>query len=442
MKKPHVLWTFVGAGYDGVTMSTEPTIVSNEHYEFLQLSQHGRISERASKVVDDEEQSLRQFNAELLQKIGDYRKKNLELSASENELRTKLALQTKLNAEKERDLVMKYETQISDLKKALSEKSQKLDDANEDWSRRLARLTDESWAQGLENENLRRREDELQSKVSQFQVEMDRAQELERSQALAIETLTSEKERIAAELEEAEHRKVEMKATFDEQNIQLAKLVEATRERESQMATAYEALRLEYANIDRCYNESNQALIKLQAEMRERYKQHETELQELQTYLQTKAAQDSSLIRDENAKLREALSQRETRLDQDRASMQAWKDQLNHLDQYLKQFAEKLRKSKSELIRLTKSIEDEVKFSTQHPFTEYLEMAEQEIAAVQQQLTGVSSMSPLKAKLETRLQQATAHRDGIKGILEKSASQITEHSRTIQTLVKSLEYLT
>lgn len=55
--------------------TVDPTVVSNEHYEFLQLSQVGRLSDRASKVVDAEEQSLRQFNAELLQKVGDFRKK-------------------------------------------------------------------------------------------------------------------------------------------------------------------------------------------------------------------------------------------------------------------------------------------------------------------------------------------------------------------------------
>ena len=94
------------------------------------------------------------------------------------------------------------------------------------------------------------------------------------------------------------------------------------------------------------------------------------------------------------------------------------------------------------MIRLTKNVEDEIKFAVAHPFTEYLEMAELEIVQIAQQLSGISSMSPLKTKLETRLQQANAHRDGIKMILEKSKSQLSEHAKGIQTLVKSLEFLT
>ena len=105
--------------------SGESKIVSNEHYEFLQLSQVGRISDRASQVVGAEEQSLRQFNAELLHKIGEYRKKNLELSANENELKTKLAQTTKSLGERERELVSRYEDEIGQLRKDLEEQRQK-----------------------------------------------------------------------------------------------------------------------------------------------------------------------------------------------------------------------------------------------------------------------------------------------------------------------------
>jgi|GEM_PF-4542617 len=455
--------------------SGDSQIISNEHYEFLQLSQVGRISDRASHVVDAEEQSLRQFNAELLHKIGEYRKKNLELAANENELKTKLAFQLKQTTDRERELVSKYEDEIAQLRKDLEESRRKTDESNDDWTRRLSKLTDESWAQGLENENLKRIEDDLSNRLEKFQDELLRAQELTSSQKSAIETLESENQRISSELNQAEQKAQEIQASFDkytidtqaafehykkeaqaafeqyktesqkqfdQQNIQLAKMVEQTKDREQQMIAAYEALRLEYANMDRCYTESNQALVKLQSEMRERYKQHESELEELTTYLTNKAAQDSALIREENEKLRESLNHRDTRLDQDRQALQTWKEQLTYLDQHLKQFSEKLKKSKSEMLRLVKNVEEEVKFSVSHPFTDYLEMADLEINQIAQQLSGISSMSPLKVKLDTRLQQATAHRDGIKAILDKSTTQLSEHVKTIQTLIKSLEFLT
>jgi Skp family chaperone for outer membrane proteins len=208
------------------------------------------------------------------------------------------------------------------------------------------------------------------------------------------------------------------------------------------MGAAYEALRIEYANIDRCYSESNGALVKLQSEMRERFQQHETELQDLTHYLSEKAAHDSALLRDDHSKLREALSIRDTRLDQEKTALQTWKEQLSYLDQHLKLFSDKLKKSKSEMIRLSKNVDDEIKFSVAHPFTEYLEMAELEIAQIVQQINGLSSISPLKTKLESRLRQAELHRDGIRSILEKSQTLLCDHEKSIQILLKSLEFLT
>jgi hypothetical protein len=102
--------------------SSDAAIISSEHYEFLQLNQVGRLSERATRVVDPEEQSLRQFNTELLQKVGDFRKRNLELSASENDLKTKLALQTKTANEKERELTTNFQSEIESLQRKLSER--------------------------------------------------------------------------------------------------------------------------------------------------------------------------------------------------------------------------------------------------------------------------------------------------------------------------------
>jgi chromosome segregation ATPase len=370
-------------------------IVSSEHYEFLQLSQVGRLSERVSKVVDAEEQSLRQFNAELLQKIGEYRKKNLELSTIENDLRSQLAIQLKKASERERELTAKTQSEIDTLTSKLQDVGRSTDESNEDWSRRLAKLSDENWALGLENENLKRSESDLQHKLDLSQQEIQKSRELE----------------------------------------------ESARSRETQMAAAYEALRVEYANIDQCYSESNAALVKLQSEMRERSREHETELQELTTYLTAKAAQESVMIRDENARFRESLSFRDTRLDQDKTALQTWKEQLSYLDQHLKQFSEKLKKSKSELVRLVKSVEDEVQFSVANPFTDYLEMADLEVSQITHQLSGVSSMSPLKGKLEARLHQANAHRDALNAILEKSNVQLKAHSESLHMIVKGLEFL-
>lgn len=383
----------------GFQSTTDSEIVSNEHYEFLQLNQVGRLSPRAAKGVDTDEQSLRQFNAELLQRIGEYRKRNLELSAVENELRSQLASQLKQSTDRERELTAKYEDEIETLRISLADTKLASEEAKEDWSRRLAKLSDESWAQALENETLKRSEDELSRQLAHLQ------------------------------------------ETVDAQSVRHIESEETHRSRETQMTTAFEALRIEYSNIDKCYAESNAALVKLQSEMRSRETKYETEIQELTSYLKRKGDDDASLIREENARLRESLAVRDTRHDVERASLTSWKDQLSGLDQHLKQFAEKLQRSKTELTRLSKSAEEEIKFSLKNPFTDYLDMAELEVQQIQAHLAATSTLSPLKQKLEVRLQQAVSHRDGIGEILDRSDSQLAEHARSIQTLIKSLEFL-
>lgn len=380
-------------------------LISNEHYEFLQLNQIGPLSARASKAIDPEEKSLRQFNAELLQRIGDFRKKNQELSESENALKSQLAQTQKQAQETERALTSRFENEIAILKRDLESLRTSHQESNEEWSRRLSRLSDDGWARDLENETLRRSADEFQQKLSQLE-------------------------------EENRH----LRETVDSQARTLTTTAAATKARETQLTGAFEALRKEYADIDRCYAESNAALVKLRAESRELETRHETELQELTTYLTEQAKEESTQIREENARLREQLSARDVRLDQERASLETWKDQLTQLDQHLRHFSEKLKRGKAELGTLTKTLESEVRFAVANPFVEYLGLAEHEIESLNQQLMSTSALSPAKAKLESRLAQANSHREAIKAVLDKSEAQLNEHLKTIQSVLKSIEY--
>lgn len=476
-----------------MSKSLESPILSDEHYQFLQLDQRFAVppaplaaqvaaspkkSEPAKPGVgpspSNEEQSLREFNAELLQRIGDYRKRNLEFSANENALKNEMAAQSKRFADREREITLKFQKEIDALKKAQADEKILIEQADEDWNRKLAKLSDDSWAKGLEIETLKRAETDFLEKIEDLQSQVTRSLEaesngraeleamkcdvkttraeldsaLESEQLLREEMEANKKEALALQLslkrqiEKAQTDDAETKQNLNQLQGQMAQLTDAFRAREAQLASAYEALRKEYSNLDACLREANESIAKLQQDQIVSEKAHQDALVAQEQNLRASYEIESANIRTENAKLREMLSVRDTRLDQDRAALTTWREQLGYLDQHLRQMSDNLKKSRAEALKTAKAVAEEVQFALQNPFTDYLEIAQKEAAHLEAQLTNTSSMSPLRQKLEARQSAAQSHRDSIQEILDRSQSGLSEHSKTIQSVLKSLESLT
>lgn len=429
--------------------SPESPIFSNEHYKILQLDQVGR-----------DDKSLREFNAELLQRVGDYRKKNLELAGVENTLKSELAVQTKQFAERERELTTKFQRELDLLKKSIEDDRITNEQAVEEWNRKLAKLSDESWAKGLEIEGLRRTESEIQEKILKLQEQVARTLASEASQRSELEAALESEETLRVQLE-ATHKELDLSRRTSETlgeelaqekksgaqalltlKSQLEQVSDAFRKREAELITAFEALRVEYSNIDTCYKEANEATAQIRSELRIREDDHQARLIEQEKNLRAGYLAENNDMIAENSKLREMLSVRDVRLDQDRAALQTWREQLGYLDQHLRQLSDSIKKDRAEVLRTAKAVSEEVQFNLTHPFTEYLEIAEKEVSQLETQLVGMSAMSPQKTKHEARLTNAKSHRDGIVEILDHAKGGLSEHAKSIQAIVKNLETLT
>jgi chromosome segregation ATPase len=358
--------------------TTEVFSTANEHYEILQ-----RESAPAS---------LREFNAELLLRIGDFRKKNLELAAKENDLRRELASQEKRELERERIVSEKYQDEIASLKRALSEALMTKEQTNEEWTRRLSALTDEKWDLELALENSKKTEFDLKETIAHLEDRLNKT----------------------------------------------AKLNEAAQTKETQMIAAFEALRNEYTNVDHCYRGANETVAQQRAEIHALTARYESAIQQLQERLKVEHRQQSEAIVRENTELRSMLSVRDTKLEAERASLQTLKERLAYLDQHLHQPGERVKRDKAELASILTSVKTEVEFALEHPFKEYLEIAEQEIAFLEKQLQAPSTNSIHRAKLEHRMREACAHRDAIKGMLENSESELRSHFDKIAEISTSV----
>lgn len=429
--------------------SPESPIFSSEHYKILQLDQVGR-----------DDKSLREFNAELLQRIGEYRKKNLELVANENNLKSEIAVQMKQFSERERELTQKFQREFDQLKKSIEDDRITNEQSIEEWNRKLAKLSDENWAKGLEIEGLRRTENEIQEKILKLQEQVARTLATEASQRSELEAALESEESLRVELElskkESESAAQRFTAISNELaqektlstqaqlalKSQIEQVSDAFRKREAELITAFEALRVEYSNIDTCYKEANETTSQIRAELRAREDEHQQRLIEQEKTLRASYLTENHAMIAENTKLREMLSVRDQRLDQDREALQTWREQLGYLDQHLRQLSDSIKKDRSEILRTAKSVSEEVQFNLQHPFTEYLEIAEREVVQIESQLSSTSGMSPLRAKLEARLESAKSHRNGILEILDQAKSGLNEHAKSIQGVLKSLETLT
>ncbi len=377
--------------------SADSDLIPNEHYEILQMDLVKRGLNRSLAALSAEEDtSLRDFNAELLSRIGDFRKKNLELARSEYALRMELAQVEKREREREQGTSERYEREIENLKRTVTELQLSNEHSNEEWNRKYTALSDEKWERELEIENLKKKEIEQQETISRM------------AQQIAEQTA---KEASRTEESKREHQR---------------------------MTSAYEALRGEYSSIEACYHAANETVLQLRSEIHALTARYEQALLQQKDQLRHEHKTQSELIVTENAQLRSMLLARDTKLDADRSAVQALRERLAYLDQHLGQVGERVRRDKVELTKVSKCINEELQFALTHPFTEYLQIAELEVAQLERQLGSSSQMAPHRQKLEARLNQAVSHRDGIKAILNDSQSDLARHAKTVHTIFEVL----
>jgi hypothetical protein len=198
-------------------------------------------------------------------------------------------------------------------------------------------------------------------------------------------------------------------------------------------------LKLDYERLDHGLKVATESNAQLHGELQRQMERHRAELVELQTKLRADFVTEQHELFAENARLKELLSVRDTRHTAESEALLRWRDQLSSLDAHLKGLSDLLKRGKAESLRAAKKVQDEIAFALEHPFVEYLEIANKEVEYLAKQVASASPLSPMKAKHEARLQEATSHRDAIKELMTSADSPLREHAATIQTLVRALE---
>jgi len=427
------------------------SVLSGEHYDSIQndllrkdFGRSGLSDQLSGKFSDhtSELASLREFNSQLLERIGEFRKQNLALSTAESTLRSSLAAQEK---------------RCSDLE------------------RKLAKLTDEKWEKSLEVEELSKQEVAHRDEIERLRQENQQSRdEIEKKYQNHVEMLLSENSEIRVRLEgataentrlserlagserlnseqaarideatqlltgmeqEIENGRKELQNSKDaatraltaahEHQAQLSAKIHALTNREAQLINAFESLRAEYSSMDACYKEASATVVRLRGDL------------EAQARALSDAQRDVEALTVERARLQQLLEVKENRDETERMKLQTTREQLDFLDRHLRQVSETLKKDKSELLRISKQIADELQTAKQHPFREHLEAAEAELTHLQNQFNSMSPMSPNRLKLEVRIAQATEHRDLLKSAMANSERQLEERFQTVQSIIRS-----
>ncbi len=435
------------------------SILSSQHFEAIQndLLRGHQLSERSSERAIDrsadrtpdrnsekgsELASLREFNSQLLERIGEFRKQNLALSSSESALRSSLAAHEKRCADLERKMAKlsdeKWEKslEIEELSKVevtqrdeIERIRQEFQNAIEDTERKY-HLESENVI--TENSELRARVDTLVAENSRLAERLAGSERLNNEQAARID----EADELLGGLEEAlETAKKELQASKDagvralsaahEQQAQLGSKLQTLTVREGQLINAFDSLRAEYSSMDACYKEASGTVVRLRGEL------------EVQTRHLVDAQRDVEALSTERTRLQQLLEVKENRDESERLKLQTAREQLDFLDRHLRQVSETLKKDKAEVLRLSRQIAEELQSSRQHPFREYLDAAEVEFSHLQTQLNAMSPMSPNRLKLEVRLAQASEHRDLLKSAIANSERHLDERIQLVQAVIKN-----
>jgi myosin heavy subunit len=514
-------------------------------------------SSHSQQMSQSEIQSLRDFNAELLERIGEFRKRNLDLSkleearrASELEIQRlreiENSLRTTLTA-RERECsnqakrLEEAAVGIESLQKLLEVQKQTFNQFRDELNRKLAKLTDENWAKDLEADSLRRENVEVKARLEELQRMAERVAELEarvdeksgeinlREERVSV--LTRERNEQEAKSRELEAKVREFETTVSEKDSQIeqaghlleglereiesirlelqtereqgsqrirqltqqkeqalhelnqyhvqsthemsqqheqalrslsqhheqalravhhqhAQQIEVFRVRETQMQNETASVRAELANLEKRHKDACDGSLQLRGSMEALKKQHMVEIQHLQSEaerhiadlkasLQTDFQKRFEVLLAENHALKQRLETRETKVEADRAELKKWEEQLKYLEQYLRQSKDALKRERSEVLRMAKQFLDELAEARNHPYGEYLELTEFEVAKLQNQLANTSSLSPLRAKLEERLASMLEQSEFQRAALNRARQQIEVRLEAVNVIIKS-----
>lgn len=125
-------------------------------------------------------------------------------------------------------------------------------------------------------------------------------------------------------------------------------------------------------------------------------------------------------------------------LDLANRQLEAWNQQLENRELQLRRYATALTKEKTEALRFSKQIADEIKAAqATHPLKDYLKLTEFELSKIEVQLKKTPMLSPDRSKLETALSQLIDQREFLKTVLGSTQRQLEKQAMEFMKLIQS-----
>lgn len=413
-----------------------PTL-SDDHLESIQMDLLKLEFNKNSRSQAAELASLRDFNGQLLERIGQVRTRNLELEANEDALQERLTALEVERVDHERASEEKS-IEITALKRQLEDRQKEFEASEAELRGQITKLSDENWALKLESDRVK----PLETKNTEL---LEKIEEQDAALTSEAAKLSKAKFQIASledalragqkQLEAAHDAAAGALASAHEEH---AKIADQFRVRESQLIGAFENLRTEYSSVDKCYRESVEAVAQLRAQIRAAEVDKERSLYEMQSRLQVEFQRQAEAFNSEINRLKRLLEVKNNQSDVDRTKLQTWREQLDYLDQHLRRFSDSLKKDRMEVQKIVRTLAVELDSARRHPFNEYLEAAETELAHLDKQIAAIPALSPARLKLEARMKQIAEYRESLKSQLASAEGRCAERSKIIQVISANL----
>lgn len=307
-------------------MSTTDILHPDEHHDSIEIDLITQEFSRTSTDPGLAIASLRDFNSQLLAKIGLIRMRNLELTKSETALR---------------EVVSELQSKSATQERLIEQKNHELERA-----------------QALNHAAARA---------------LDKANQAHRSE---MESLESAKNELSDRVDTLEAQLAESKLALE----QLA-------QREEQALEAFERVREEYTNIDKCYQQATDRAAQLSAQLSDSKIGFDKVLVEMNARLQSDFQKQFSALMTENHRLQAHLEARDTRIETELAKLKTRQDQVGFLEQHLNQQAAAMKKDKADMLRIAKLLSHDN--GRPNPFKGQTDEARTELAGLLKKLSGV-----------------------------------------------------
>ncbi len=407
-------------------------------FEKLKAFDGDRLHEEVKRVRDE-------LSRKLAKLTDDNWAKDLELQNLQDRLSAEEAIGLRMKAENALHLSRLHEVsgRQSDLERLLTERDEEVS-ALEKASRRAE----------SDLMNVRREKDArihlLEAEAAENADQLERARKLVAELEAAVEAGAEETARVR---EDAARAAVKAQAAIQAANQQQAQAMSEFRNRETQLSSEIAQIRASCAEIDQGRKDALETAHQLRAaieahraqadaDLRRKDSENERSLAELRACLQEEFQKRFEVVVSENKKFRQMLDHRDTQIETDRNNLKQWQEQLNFLDQHLRQSKEALKRERGEMGRLAKQLSLELQQLRHHPFQTHIEFVDAEITRLQVQHAATSALSPARAKIEERVAQMIEDRQRFTQNLAESQRLTDERLAALSNILKSVNTLT